>query len=75
MLGLVFKTNEQGDELLRSRQDEPMSSRWVINRNSGETIQLNAFHYRYKYSIVSNFILTILTASVIIGVLYLIGVV
>ena len=48
MLGLVFKTNKQGDELLRSHQDEPMSSRWVIKRNSGETIQLNAFHYRYK---------------------------
>ncbi len=48
MLGLVFKTNEKGDELLRSRQDEPMSSRWVIKRNSGEIIQLNAFHYRYK---------------------------
>ena len=48
MLGLVFKTNEQGDKLLRSRQDEPMSSRWVIKRNSGEIIQLNAFHYRYK---------------------------
>ena len=51
MLGLVFKTNEQGDELLENmvaHQDEPMSSRWVIKRNSGETIQLNAFHYRYK---------------------------
>ena len=48
MLGLVFKTNEQGDELLRSRQDEPMSSMWVIKRKSGELIQLNAFHYRYK---------------------------
>ena len=48
MLGLVFKTNEQGDELLRAHQDEPMSSRWVIKRTSGETIQLNAFHYRYK---------------------------
>ena len=48
MLGLVFKTNEQGDELLRAHQDEPMSSRWVIKRISGETIQLNAIHYRYK---------------------------
>ena len=48
MLGLVFKTNKQGDELLRAHQDEPMSSRWVIKRKSGELIQLNAFHCRYK---------------------------
>ena len=48
MLGLVFKTNEQGDELLQDHQDEPMSSRWVIKRKSGELIQLNVFHYRYK---------------------------
>ena len=48
MLGLVFKTNKQGDELLRAHQDEPMSSRWVSKRKSGELIQLNAFHYRYK---------------------------
>jgi hypothetical protein len=41
---LVLKTYK-GDILSRVEQKEPLSKRYLIERESGEVIQLNCYHY------------------------------